>query len=473
MAIAYAGGTYDDRSVIVSASSTADLVPSITAGLTAAGWTVSNLSEWNWFGSTSSSAQPSDTQTCTINGRAYTFKTTLSGAADEIKIGASAKETMENFKAAINAEAGAGTKYGTGTTVNADVTAALVSTGDSANAVPLMVVYTKGTLSLAVSDTVTNWSWTNATLASVLYKCVSATNENYNRITMYIGARPGGVTTDYGAWISNKDQSQWTGRGQQTLSIANGETWRTLSHRYGFHSFKTGSYNGNGTGLSCELLYIPTFQRCNSVTAATNATPIAITTAADHGYSTGDSVIIRYVEGNTAANGTFTITVTGTNTFTLNASVGSGAFSGSLGIVANQTAPRTEVLELLTANFPTSATGGFNTSSTAYSANATPVHTIANGALYNNQTVNIALFNKPADTGNNKFAWVSGAGVAFEPLLIYTTLFGGAVRCPGYLYNAWWSSENTVGGTAVTADSHTWYGVWNNDSNGQLFILVS
>ncbi len=64
------------------------------------------------------------------------------------------------------------------------------------------------------------------------------------------------------------------------------------------------------------------------VTAATNATPIQITSASAHGLSTGNSVIIDGVLGNTAANGGFTVTVTGANTFTLDGSVGSGTYTG-------------------------------------------------------------------------------------------------------------------------------------------------
>lgn len=62
------------------------------------------------------------------------------------------------------------------------------------------------------------------------------------------------------------------------------------------------------------------------VTAATNATPIAITTATAHGLSTGNFVSISGVLGNTAANGTFVVTVTGSSTFTLNGSTGNAAY---------------------------------------------------------------------------------------------------------------------------------------------------
>lgn len=61
------------------------------------------------------------------------------------------------------------------------------------------------------------------------------------------------------------------------------------------------------------------------VTGATNATPIEITATA-HGLTTGQTVTIAGVLGNTAANGTWQITRTGANTFTLNTSVGNGAY---------------------------------------------------------------------------------------------------------------------------------------------------
>lgn len=62
-----------------------------------------------------------------------------------------------------------------------------------------------------------------------------------------------------------------------------------------------------------------------SITGATNATPIEITDTA-HGYETGAGVVISGVTGNTAANGTWWITKTGANTYTLDNSVGNGTY---------------------------------------------------------------------------------------------------------------------------------------------------
>src|SRR5439155_1380643 len=63
-----------------------------------------------------------------------------------------------------------------------------------------------------------------------------------------------------------------------------------------------------------------------AITAATNATPIEITSAG-HGLADGARVRITGVVGNTAANGTWTITKVNNDKFTLNGSVGNGAYT--------------------------------------------------------------------------------------------------------------------------------------------------
>jgi flagellin len=70
--------------------------------------------------------QPANNDTVTVGsgaGVTYTFKTTLTGAANEILIGATATASLANLTAAVNGAAGAGVAYGTGTIANADVSA--------------------------------------------------------------------------------------------------------------------------------------------------------------------------------------------------------------------------------------------------------------------------------------------------------------------------------------------------------------
>ena len=65
-----------------------------------------------------------------------------------------------------------------------------------------------------------------------------------------------------------------------------------------------------------------------AITGATNATPIVIT-ANSHGFSDGDVVMIVGVGGNTAANGTFIVANSDTNTFELTSYQASGVADGT------------------------------------------------------------------------------------------------------------------------------------------------
>lgn len=73
-------------------------------------------------GSFTVDANPAALETVTLGARVYTFVTTLS-AANQVLIGATPAATADNLTRAINASAGAGTNYGTGTVAHADVTA--------------------------------------------------------------------------------------------------------------------------------------------------------------------------------------------------------------------------------------------------------------------------------------------------------------------------------------------------------------
>lgn len=65
-----------------------------------------------------------------------------------------------------------------------------------------------------------------------------------------------------------------------------------------------------------------------TVSGASNAIPIEMSTPIPHGLATGDAVLIKGVLGNVAANGWWTVTVTGERTFALDDSAGSGIYAG-------------------------------------------------------------------------------------------------------------------------------------------------
>jgi hypothetical protein len=63
------------------------------------------------------------------------------------------------------------------------------------------------------------------------------------------------------------------------------------------------------------------------ITAATNATPIVLTTSSAHGVLAGQVVVVASVLGNTAANGTFEVSAVTSTTITLLNSAGNGAYT--------------------------------------------------------------------------------------------------------------------------------------------------
>ncbi len=75
----------------------------------------------------------------------------------------------------------------------------------------------------------------------------------------------------------------------------------------------------NGTGSLSKM-------DTGTISGASNTSPIAITSNT-HGLQTGNVVTITGVGGNTNANGTFTITRTGANTFTLDGTTGNSNYT--------------------------------------------------------------------------------------------------------------------------------------------------
>ena len=105
-----------------------------------------------------------------------------------------------------------------------------------------------------------------------------------------------------------------------------GATWKGGGAWYvpDFRSGGTGANDARGfVQIDLKAEAVP-----KAVTAASNTPDIAITSAA-HGLKTGDRIRITGVQGNTAANGTFTVTVTSANVFLLKGVTGNGVYTVS------------------------------------------------------------------------------------------------------------------------------------------------
>ncbi len=101
-------------------------------------------------------------QTVTIGSRVYTWRASAA-LANEVLVGASATDSRDNLRAAINREAGEGTLYGTGTVQHPTVRAE-----DVGSTTLKILSREKGakTSAIATAETMTNAAWTAITASS-------------------------------------------------------------------------------------------------------------------------------------------------------------------------------------------------------------------------------------------------------------------------------------------------------------------
>ena len=107
-----------------------------------------------------------------------------------------------------------------------------------------------------------------------------------------------------------------------------------------------------------------TYHTLTGGTAVTNSSGLIKITHAGHGYTTGDRVYVKDVQGVTAANGQWYVTVINSSNFTLDDSVFAGTYTGGTGSVVGipqfaydfQHTPPTDCLRPLSIN----ADGGQN-----------------------------------------------------------------------------------------------------------------
>ncbi len=93
---------------------------------------------------------------------------------------------------------------------------------------------------------------------------------------------------------------------------------------------KTAPHTSGGLSMWAPGKGLEAYDAPQVVTGATNASPIVLTVPDASGYSNGQSVLVTGITGNTAANGVWTITVSGNN-ITLGGSVGNGTFGAGPG----------------------------------------------------------------------------------------------------------------------------------------------
>lgn len=201
-------------------------------------------------------------------------------------------------------------------------------------------------------------------------------------------------------------------------------------YELGRQKFLEGSIAWLTDTIKAQLIDVDTYYTTPlTVTAATNASPIAITSSASHGMSTGDKVAILKVLGNTATNGTWTITVTDSTHFTLNGSTGNGAYTSG-GFIVKLSLDQWISDIAAAAKIGTAVTLGTKTSTRGVADAADFTFTAVSGA---SAQVDALVFYKDTGTPGTSalIAWVDTAtGLPVQPNGgdIVVTLDNGANR---------------------------------------------
>ncbi len=152
--------------------------------------------------------------TVTVGSQVYTMNAApLIDSADNVLVAGSASDTLDNLIVAVNAGAGEGTTYGTGTVVHPDVSF-LAGAGDTIDATA-KVIGTGGN-SIATTETSGVASWANATLTGgVTNNGLTAATHNitdgegpYHVTTS--GTLPGGLALLINYWVAVVDSNTFT-----------------------------------------------------------------------------------------------------------------------------------------------------------------------------------------------------------------------------------------------------------------------
>lgn len=109
------------------------------------------------------SANPADTETVVLNGKTYTFQTTLTNSDGNVQIGASAAISLANLVNAVNLGPGSGTAYAAATTTHATMRA--VPSSATTVTVRALTPGTGGN-ALTTTETLSNGSFGAGTLAN-------------------------------------------------------------------------------------------------------------------------------------------------------------------------------------------------------------------------------------------------------------------------------------------------------------------
>ena len=152
-------------------------------------------------------------------------------------------------------------------------------------------------------------------------------------ISTSTGACTAGATNDQRFWKDYIDYVIGAGRWPADTT-GSGNLYGVNSANSNTGGGSTVYYNTSAANLTPQITSratLLTAATARTISAATNASPIVVTSSTAHGLTTGDRVVISGATGNSAANGTWTITVVDTTRFSLSGSTGNGSYTANSG----------------------------------------------------------------------------------------------------------------------------------------------
>lgn len=482
MAIQYTG--VNSNTLYPTLTTRTQFVNAVSASLVSVGWTATGVGAFNTL---IFSGIPANNDTITVNAKVYTFKTAINNAIDgQLFIGATTLACATAFLAAVTLDpVYAGSLYSTATTgPGIGLTAALVTPSTAS------VTITSTTLGpgasgtpLSKSSSAFDWQYIDTFSRYYLvgggYKHLSAMTPQGLQILAYVcDCKDALNLSDPGfirIIISNTAETvvagnvipMTSGFGPSassgiSLNLALSSAWRVISDPYqcfviaeGVASTVTHSFCG------FSVPWIPDFLKGIAISVATNANPISITTSVAHGYTTGQQVRISGVLGNTAANGTWAITVTSTTAFTLNGSLGNGAFTsgGHVGLLLTQCVEQfiaiTSSSTVPFCRYNLSGKGG--DSFTNYNGFFVQLATGVGSPDF-------VMNTRSAAYANDAMQWSDGTYFVAEPLIGWGNASSGTFYIRGQLWDALLINKAEDIAVTGTFDSHNWVNLTQNNT---------
>ena len=328
----------------------------------------------------------------------------------------------------------------------------------------------------AVNTAMVSAGWTSAAITDG-YELTSATTPNGLSMKFRV------TETNAGTWTGMATIAAYTTDtntlvGSDHVYCAGGVSYEFVANRYSVWNYQLAQFtnntqidviNGAGNAFATGVPYTPEPTQPLIVSAATNTSPIEITTTANHSMLTGDSVYIVGVLGNTGANGSYTITKTSATSFTLDGSTGTGAYTSG-GFVGNRERISRFIYFWGTSGAYTLPCNGwrFSPNTSASTIGISTVSSVAvNENIYSVNGTNPTLF------AATSYPWRGGRFTMTEPYLRCTNTGSGNVLVQAQLYNAMIITGSTApaGDQVFTADSHNWV-TYNQGGSGVISLAV-